>query len=102
MELFKELYHSKNTIISMAKNDFKNKYAGSYLGITWAFIQPLLTIVIYWFVFQIGFRTTPVENVPFIVWFICGIIPWFYFSESLIAGTMSVVEYSYIVKKVMF
>ncbi|MDQ0917617.1 ABC transporter permease [Paenibacillus sp. V4I5] len=102
MSLFKELYQFKNTIISLAKNDFKNKYAGSYLGITWAFIQPLLTIVIYWFVFQVGFKTTPVDDVPFIIWFICGIIPWFYFSESLIGGTMSVVEYSYIVKKVMF
>jgi teichoic acid transport system permease protein len=102
MILFKELYQYKNTIISLAINDFKNRYAGSYLGITWAFIQPLMTILIYWFVFQVGFRTTPIDDVPFIIWFICGIIPWFYFSESLIGGTMSVVEYSYIVKKVMF
>jgi teichoic acid transport system permease protein len=102
MIFLKKLYQQKNTIISLAKNDFKNRYAGSYLGITWAFIQPLMTILIYWFVFQVGFRSTPIDDVPFIVWFICGIIPWFYFSESLIGGTMSVVDYSYIVKKVMF
>lgn len=37
-----ELYHNRKLILSLAKNDFKTKYAGSYLGIVWAFIQPLL------------------------------------------------------------
>ncbi len=37
--------------LSLAKNDFKTKYAGSYLGIVWAFIQPIVTILVYWFVF---------------------------------------------------
>ncbi|UJF34262.1 ABC transporter permease [Paenibacillus hexagrammi] len=102
MNLFKELYQNRVTIINLALNDFKNKYAGSFFGASWAFVQPMMTILIYWFVFQVGFRTTPVENVPFIIWFICGIIPWFYFSEAVMGGTTSVVEYTYIVKKVMF
>jgi teichoic acid transport system permease protein len=102
MNLFKELFQHKNTITSLAKNDFKNKYAGSLLGAAWAFIQPLMTILIFWFVFQVGFRTPPIDNVPFIIWFICGIIPWFYISEAIVGGTMSIVEYSYIVKKVIF
>ncbi|OPA76083.1 teichoic acid ABC transporter permease [Paenibacillus selenitireducens] len=102
MRLFKELYHNKGTIFSFAKNDFKNRYAGSYLGIAWAFIQPLMQILIFWFVFQVGFRTTPVEDVPYIVWFICGMIPWFFLSEAIMGGTMSIVDYTYIVKKVVF
>ena len=36
---------------------FKKRYAGSSLGIVWAFAQPLVTITIYWFVFQIGLRS---------------------------------------------
>ena len=39
-----ELYHNRKLILSLAKNDFKTKYAGSYLGIVWAFIQPVVTI----------------------------------------------------------
>ena len=51
-----ELYHNKGLILSLSKNDFKTKYAGSYLGIVWAFIQPVVTIMVYWFVFTIGLK----------------------------------------------
>ena len=45
---------------------FRNKYAGSIMGVTWAFVQPLMTIVIYWFIFQVGFHSQPVADYPFI------------------------------------
>ena len=89
-------------LIQFAVDDFKGKYAGSFLGITWAFLQPLSTILVYWFVFQLGFRSQPVENVPFILWLISGLIPWFFINEAIIGGTASLVEYSYLVKKVLF
>lgn len=89
-------------IKSLSKNDFKNKFASSYLGIIWGFIQPLVTIAVYWFVFQVGFRSTDVGNVPFILWFIAGIIPWFFFSEAFPSATGVFNEYSYLVKKVVF
>ena len=47
-----ELYQNRKLVLSLAKNDFKTKYAGSYLGIVWAFIQPIVTILVYWFVFS--------------------------------------------------
>ena len=50
-----ELYHNKGLILSLSKNDFKTKYAGSYLGIVWAFIQPVVTIMVYFFIIQILF-----------------------------------------------
>ncbi len=49
-----ELYQNRKLVLSLAKNDFKTKYAGSYLGIVWAFIQPIVTILVYWFVFSVG------------------------------------------------
>jgi teichoic acid transport system permease protein len=51
-----DLLSNRKLIMSLAKNDFKTKYAGSYFGIIWAFIQPVCTIIVFWFVFQIGFR----------------------------------------------
>lgn len=102
MNFLKEIFQYNSTVISLAKNDFKNRYAGSYLGALWAFIQPLITILIFWFVFEVGFRATPVENVPYLIWFICGIIPWFFFSDAVLGATMSIVDYNYLVKKVMF
>ena len=47
------------------------------MGVTWAFVQPLMTIVIYWFIFQVGFHSQPVENYPFVLWLVAGIIPGF-------------------------
>ena len=46
-----EICQSRKMIYKLAKNDFKTKFAGSYLGIVWAFIQPVVTVLVYWFVF---------------------------------------------------
>ncbi len=69
--------------VTLAVNDFKTKYSGSYLGIFWAFVQPVVTVTVYWFVFQLGFRSDPVKDFPFVLWLIAGIVPWFYFSECV-------------------
>jgi teichoic acid transport system permease protein len=100
--LLRELYGNKNLMWNLSKNDFKRKYTGSYLGIFWAFIQPVVTVLVYWFVFQVGFKSAPMEDFPFILWFVAGIVPWFFFSEALINATNSMLEYSYLVKKVVF
>lgn len=53
----KELYQSRRLIWKLAKNDFKKRYAGSYLGMVWAFVQPVVTVVMYWIVFDRVFNT---------------------------------------------
>ena len=97
-----DIFHSRNLIFELTKNDFKKKYLGSYLGILWAFIQPTITIFIFWFVFEVGFKSKPTENFPFIIWLVSGMIPWFFFSDSLTGATWSIIENSYLVNKVVF
>lgn len=89
-------------ILNLSKMDLKNRYTGSYLGVIWGIIQPLITILIFWFVFQVGFKSMPVDDFPFILWLMCAMIPWFFFSDSLNGGTVSIVESSYLVKKMNF
>ncbi len=89
-------------IFNLAKNDFKTKYAGSYFGILWAFVQPIVTILVYWFVFEIAFKGGPVDGCPYVLWLISGLIPWFFFQEAWQSATNSLIEYSYLVKKVVF
>lgn len=96
------LIKDRNLIFQLAKNDFKVKYLGSYLGMFWAFVNPIISILIYWFVFQIGFRIMPVDNFPFVLWLVAGIIPWFFISEAISNGTYSILDNSYLVKKVVF
>lgn len=102
-KFIKEIYDSRKMIISLAKNDFKTKYSGSYFGIIWAFVQPMVTVLIYVFVFQVAFKAAPLDNnFPFVLWLIAGLVPWFFFGDALITSTNSLSEYSYLVKKVVF
>ena len=102
MSYIKEIISNRKLIAKLSFNDFKTKYAGSFLGIVWAFIQPLITIFVYWFAFQVGLRSQDVGNFPFALWFMAGLIPWFFFSDGLNGGTNALIDYSYLVKKVVF
>lgn len=97
-----EIWGSRKLILNLAKNDFKTRYAGSYLGIVWAFIQPVVTIMVYVMVFTVGFKSGTTQNIPFTLYLIGGMVPWLYFQEALGAGTGALLEYSYLVKKVVF
>jgi teichoic acid transport system permease protein len=101
--MIRDLYKNRGLVLDLALNDFKTKYAGSYLGIIWAFVQPIATIIIYWIVFQYGLRIgSPMEDIPYILWFITGLVPWFFFSEAVSTGTNCLIEYNYLVKKLVF
>lgn len=102
-----ELWNSRRLIWSLSKNDFKTRYAGSYLGIVWAFVQPVITILVYWLVFEKGFSAKPEMfkagvEVPFVVYLTSGLVPWFFFSEAVASSTNALLEYNYLVKKVVF
>lgn len=101
-DFVKELYWNRQLIFNLSKNDFKTKFAGSLFGIFWAFVQPVITILIYWFVFSVGFRSPGVADCPFVLWLTAGLVPWFFFSEAWNGATNSFMEYSYLVKKVVF
>ena len=84
MNVFKELYQNRKLIWKLSKNDFRNKFAGAYFGIIWAFIQPMVTVAVYFVVFQLGLRVQPAATgYPYICWLVSGIIPWFFFSDAL-------------------
>ena len=103
----KELFQSRELIWKLARNDFKKRYAGSYLGFVWALVQPVITVLMYWIVFDLVFETrsqmiaSGVE-VPYVLYLTAGLVPWFFFSEALTNGTNALLEYSYLVKKVVF
>ena len=98
----RDIISNRRLIFELSKSDFKMRYAGSNLGVVWAFVQPIVTVIIYVFVFQVGFKSVPVENVPYVLWLVAGIVPWFFLSEALMNATNSLLEYSYLVKKVVF
>ena len=102
--LLKELVAKRKLIWELSKADFRKRFVGSYFGVVWMFIQPIVTVLIYWLIFgPIGFKSAPpVPNASYVQWLIPGIAPWFFFSEALNWITGCLQEYSYLVKKVVF
>ena len=98
-----DIIKKRKLILSLAINDFKKRYTNSYLGLFWSFIQPLINIGVFWFVFSVGFRASNIEEgIPFILWLVCGLIPWYYFSEVLAVGSNVLYEYSYMLRQMVF
>jgi len=98
----KDIYQNRRLLKDLVKNDFRSRYLNNYLGILWAFIQPTITVLIFWFVFQVGFKAAPVQDVPFFIWLIAGMIPWFFLSEAILSATNAIVDNSFLVKKIVF
>lgn len=101
-EFCSDVFERRRMIWDIAVNDFKARFSNSVFGAFWAFVQPLVSILVYWFVFEVGFKNPPVDNVPFILWFTPAYISWIYFSETVIYSSACLAEYSYLVKKMNF
>ncbi len=97
-----DIYEEREMFWDLARNDFQAKFSGSYLGVFWGFAQPVILLLMYWFVFQYGMRAGNVVGYPFILYLMAGLIPWFFFSEAWSGATSSLLEYNYLVKKVVF
>ncbi len=106
MAMLADLWHNRRLIVRLSINDFKTRYAASMMGVFWAFVQPVITVLIYWFVFEKGLRAGRQAmggvEVPFLLFLISGLVPWFYFSDAWPNGTNSLISYSFLVKKVVF
>ncbi len=100
-----ELWENRKLIWRLAKNDFRKRYAGSLFGGIWAMVQPVVTVLLYYVVFDQIFKqreSMAGVEIPYVLFLTAGLVPWFYFSEALSSGTASLLEYNYLVKKVVF
>ena len=103
IEIIKEHIAYRHQIFKLAVSDLKKTYRGTALGWLWAIVKPVVTVFVYWFAFTIGLRSGhAVHGVPFFLWLVAGIIPWFYMSDMITGGTMAIRKYSYLVTKMKF
>ena len=103
VELLKLIIEKRKMIFELAKSDFKKRFAGSYFGVVWMFVQPVATVLIYFFIFQLGMKSVPpIPGFSYVIWLIPGIVPWFFFQDAVFGLTNSMQEYHYLVKKVVF
>ena len=79
--------------------DLKCRFGKSVLGIFWAFAGPAAAIGIFYLVFQLGLRASPVEGVPYVLWFTAAYLPWIFFSGSLETSGHSLLDYRFLIRK---
>lgn len=102
MSWLKGVLEDRRILLSLVANDLRARYLTNYLGFLWVFIQPCATTLILWFVFQFGFKVAPHGDFPFVLWLVCGLVPWFFTVEALNSGCTAVKENSFLVKKIVF
>ena len=93
----------RGLIQSLVARELKARYRGSVLGFFWSFINPLLLLLVYSFVFtyvMIGAHDERVE--PYALFMFCGILPWTWFSSSLAEASGVLISGGNLIKKVLF
>ena len=100
--IMREHWQNRGMLWNLSKNDFKARYATSFLGVAWAYVQPLCTLLVFWFVFQVGLRSADIGGIPFIVWYAPAYLIWTFFQDAVANMTNCIKDYNYLVRKVHF
>jgi lipopolysaccharide transport system permease protein len=99
MRLLNEIYNYRQMIFSMVRKDLRGRYKGSALGFLWTFLNPLLQLIVYTFVFSIVLRA---DIDKFYLFLFVALVPWIFFSSSIITGCTCILAQKDLVKKIYF
>ena len=97
-----QLIRYRGLIQSLVARELKARYRGSVLGFLWSFVNPLLLLAIYSFVFGTVLPNTVAGVQPYALFMFCGILPWNWFSTSLTDAAGSLITGGNLIKKVLF
>src|SRR5215212_6956483 len=88
-------------LVNLTRREVKSRYSQSFFGFAWAIAQPLATMIVFTFVFsrlgQIGSG-----GAPYPIFAYAALVPWFFFSNTVSSGMMSIITYRNIVTKTYF
>ena len=92
----------RQLIQALVARDLKARYRGSVLGFFWSFINPLLLLLVYTFVFRYVLPARQPNLDPYALFLFVGILPWTWFSSSLLESSNVLIAGGNLIKKVMF
>lgn len=98
----RNLVRYRGLIQSLVARDLKARYRGSVLGFFWSFVNPLLLLLIYSFVFATILQNRTEGIQPYAVFMFTGLLPWTWFQSSLNEATGSLIAGGNLIKKVLF
>ena len=96
------LFRYRGLISSLVARELKARYRGSVLGFVWSFINPLLLLLVYTFVFTYVMPNRDSRTTPYALFMFCGILPWTWFSSALSEAAGSLISGGNLIKKVLF
>ena len=97
-----QLFRYRGLVQSLVARELKARYRGSVLGFLWSFINPLLLLAIYSFIFTTIMPNRTKGLQPYALFMLCGILPWTWFSASLTEASGSLIAGGNLIKKVLF
>src|SRR3954466_9147344 len=98
-----QLVRYRGLIQSLVARELKARYRGSALGFFWSFINPLLFLLVYSFVFTFIMKDAHDKRIePYALFMFCGILPWTWFSASLSESAGVLISGGNLIKKVLF
>jgi teichoic acid transport system permease protein len=93
----------RGQILHLALFELHKTVRGAVLGWIWLFVKPITYILVFWFALGVGLRAERIiGDYPFLIWLVCGIVPWFFMSDMLGGGSNVYKRYSYLINKVTF
>jgi len=99
------LWRNRKLIRSMVRRDILSRYKGSFFGALWTFLNPLLLMSTYAFVFGVVLKTrfgADASGIGYVLYFLAGMLPWLAFSEAVGRSTYVILEYRNFVKKLVY
>ncbi|HTF28317.1 MAG TPA: ABC transporter permease, partial [Flavitalea sp.] len=97
----KELFSYRDLFLILAYRDLRVRYAQTFLGLTWAIVQPLFTLIIFTLVFG-RFVKVDTGGVPYPVFALCGMVAWTYFAFVMNQSGNSIIGAQEMIKKIYF
>jgi homopolymeric O-antigen transport system permease protein len=88
-------------LMNLTKREVKGRYSQSFFGVAWAIVQPLSAMIVFTIVFS-RVAHMPSDGVPYPIFAYAALVPWFFFSNSVASGTLSLITYRNIVTKTYF
>jgi len=97
----KELWEYRELLYFLAWRDIKIRYRQTMLGIAWAILQPLLTMILFSFLFGrlAGIKS---DGIPYPIFALSGLLLWTFFSNAVTTSSNSLVSSSHLITKVYF
>ena len=102
-DIVREVWMHRKRMLRIVAYDIRIENRSLYLGTLWKILTPLIQIGTFWFVFGVGIRGgEPVDGLPFLVWLLAGLIPWFLFSRAISNGASSIRSKAMLILKIKY